>query len=113
MRLRRIRFKDGRAPIEILRTPQDSEFNGKPESLRGSLIRGAKKVVGYEKDDALLDGFIVIGLYSDGTRTVGFRKPQRIPREMFPSYIAEMLRTDAITENEAENVFDRRFEWRD
>jgi len=42
MRLRRIRFKDGRAPIEVLRTPQDFDFGDKPESLRGALIGSAK-----------------------------------------------------------------------
>lgn len=111
MRLRRIRFKDGRAPIEVLYTSQDFEFGGKEESLRGALLGSAKAVVGFDRPGATLDGFIVLGLFSDGTRSLGYRMPPRIPREMLPGYVAEILRTDAITEKEAADVFDQRFVW--
>lgn len=111
MRLRRIRFKDGRAPIEVLHTPQDFVFGDKPESLRGSLIGSAKAIVGYENPGAALDGFIVLGFFEDGRRSLGFRMPKRIPRELLPAYVQEILRTDVITEKEAADVFDQRFVW--
>ncbi|KQN09831.1 hypothetical protein ASE85_02535 [Sphingobium sp. Leaf26] len=111
MRLRRIRFKDGRAPIEVLHTPQDFDFGDKAESLRGALMGCAKAVVGFDRSDAALDGFIVLGFFDNGTRSLGFRMPARIPRELLPAYVAEILRTDVITEKEATTVFDQRFEW--
>lgn len=111
MRLRRIRFKDGRAPIEVLHNAQDFDFGDKLESLRGALIGSAKAIVGYENPGAALDGFIVLGFFADGRRSLGFRMPKRIPRELLPSYVAEILRTDAITEKEAADVFDQRFVW--
>lgn len=109
MRLRSIRMKNGGATIHVLHTPIDSEIDGRSENLRGKLIGNAKQVASYDG----LDGYIVIGLFSDGTSSVGFRIPPRIPDSLLPSYIAEMLRRDAITEREAERVFDSKFEWVD
>lgn len=110
MRLRRIRFKDGRAPIEVLHTPQNFVCDGEAESLEGALINCGKVIAGYG-DDPALDGFIVLGFFEDGKRSLGFRMPARIPRELLPSYVAEILRTDAITAKEASDVFDRNFKW--
>lgn len=111
MRLRRIRFKDGRAPIEVLHTPMDIDCGDGPESLRGALLDCAKHLAGHDTPDAPLDGFIVLGFYESGTRSMGFRMPSRIPRELLPAYVAEIIRTDAITDKEAADEFDRRFQW--
>lgn len=111
MRLRRIRFKDGRAPIEVLHTPQDIVCDGEGGGLRGALLQSAKALAGFDRPGEQLDGFIVLGFFDNGCRSLGFRMPKRIPRELLPSYVAEILRTDAITEKEAADVFDQRFVW--
>jgi len=113
MRLRRIRFKDGRAPIEVLHTAMDFKADEEPENLRGALMRNAKLIASYGESGSALDGFILIGLFADGKRSLGFRMPARIPRELLPAYVAEMIRTDAITGKEAADEFDRRFQWVD
>lgn len=106
IRLRSVRMKNGGASVSVLHaaTPNDGE------NWRGKIIEHAKYIATNDTP-AELDGFVVIGLWNDGTRSVGYRMTPRIPRELFPSYIAEILRTDAITENEAANVFDDRFYW--
>lgn len=113
MRLRRIRFKDGRAPIEVLRTPMNCKSDYGDENLLGAVLKCAKKLGDFETPAAPLDGFIVMGFYADNTRSLGFRIPKRISREMLPHYVAEIIRTDAITDREAAQVFDDKFEWRD
>ena len=98
-----------RAPeghITILPTPIDRD----DENLRGVMIRHAKMIADNKGE---MDGFLVIGLWADGTRSLGYRVSQRIPRELLPAYVAEMVRTDCVTEWQAERTFDDRFEWRD
>lgn len=100
----RVRMKNGGADVHILHNPMPD--NG--ENWRGKMVDCARVISEYEGD---LDGYLVIGLWADGTRSLGFRMTPRIPREMLPSYIAEIIRTDVITEHEAERTFDNRFEW--
>lgn len=109
-RLRNVRFKDGGAELRVLHTDMPNRIEDTDENWRGKMIEHAKYIAD-SGDGAVLDGFVVIGLWSDGKRSLGCRNSPRIPRELFPSYIAEILRTDLITENEAEQTFDRRFEW--
>lgn len=109
-RIRRVRVKNG-ADVHVLHNPMPDELDGTPENWRGKLIEHAKAVASQGSDDAPLDGYIVIGLFADGMSSVAFRVPQRIPSCLVPAYVAELMRRDAITENEAERVFDQRFEW--
>ena len=83
--------------------PTDKEWFGE-ENLRGKIIEEARDIAEQEEDGSKLDGFVVIGFFSDGARSCGFRVPKRIPRELLPSYVAEILRRDAITEDEARSV---------
>ena len=87
--------------------PTDETAFGK-ENLRGKIIEHARRVAEFSKEDSKLDGFIMIGFFSDGTRSCGYRIPKRIPRELLPAYVAEILRTDAITGNEASKIME---EW--
>ena len=104
-RIRSFKSKQGGADIVMLQTPT---VNG--ENLRGKMIEHAKIISENEGD---LDGFIVLALFADGKRSMGFRLPKRIPREMLPAYFAEIIRTDAVTEWQAGITFDDKFEWRD
>ncbi len=104
-RIRSIRPKAG-GHIIVLPTPADRDN----ENLRGVMIRHAKMIA---ENEGEFDGFLVIGLWADGTRSLGYRIPQRIPRELLPAYVAEMVRTECITDWQAEQTFDNRFEWRE
>lgn len=105
-RIGRVRMKAGGADVRVFPTALDDNN----ENLRGKLIGNAKAIAGY---DGEMDGYLVIGLWTDGARSLGFRIPPRIPREMLPHYVAEIIRSDAVTDHEAERTFERMFEWRD
>lgn len=104
-RIRSVRLKHG-GNIVMFPTPIDRHN----ENLRGVMIGHAKMIA---ENQGELDGFLVIGLWADGTRSLGFRISPRIPRELLPAYVAEMIRTDCVTEWQAERTFDDKFEWRE
>ncbi len=110
VRLRSVRPKNGGASVTVLHNPMPNYSGDEPDNWRGRLLDHARYIA-ENHDGAVLDGFVVIGMWNDGRRSCGYRMTPRVSRELFPSYIAEILRTDAITENEAEATFDRRFEW--
>lgn len=113
MRLRSVRMKDGGATISVLHTARNDGDPDQPENWRGVILSQAKRIADYDEPDSHLDGFIVIGMFSDGTTSIGCRLPERIPRALIPAYVNEILRRDVITEREAARVFDRKFEWVD
>lgn len=102
-RIRAIRPKVG-GEIVILPTP----LNADGENIRGKMIEHAKHIAG---NDGELDGFLIIGLWADGRRSLGYRMPMRIPRELLPAFVAEIVRTDCVTDWQAEMTFDRKYEW--
>lgn len=107
-RIGRVRMKSGGADLHVLHTPMPN--NEGEENWRGKMIENAKTIAGYDGD---LDGYVVIGLWRDGARSLAYRFSPRIPRDLMPSYVAEMLRRDAITEHEARQTFDEMFKWVD
>jgi hypothetical protein len=109
-RISRVRMKNG-ADVTILPTPMDHGDPEEPENYRGAALIAAKRIAQYDEPESKLDGFIVLGFYSDGTTSMGMRIPQRLPRPLLPAYIAEIIRRDAITEKEAADTFDRMFQW--
>jgi hypothetical protein len=111
MRLRSIRYKDGRAALHVLHTPMVDECNGEPENWRGKLIEHSKNIACQDGAGSLLDGYLVVGLFSDGMTSVAYRLPERIPQCLAMAYISEIIRRDVVTEREAERVFDDKFEW--
>lgn len=107
-RIRSIRPKNTETNIVMFPTVTPNHIAGTSENWRGKMVEHAKSIASVE---GTLDGFIVLGLWSDGGRSLGFRLPSRIPRELLPSYFAEIIRTDAVTQWEAENTFDSKFEF--
>jgi len=107
MKLRTVRFKDGRAPIHVIhnRVPAGSE------SMPGTLHNHARNIADMDEKGSPLDGFLVIGMFADGKTSIGYRMPERVPRCLLPGYISEIIRRDAITDHEAEQVFDSKFQW--
>lgn len=111
MRLRSVRMKDGGAKVRVLHTPMPNVCGDVAENYRGKMISAAKFMGDQNGNGSELDGYIVMGLFSDGTSSMGYRFPERIPRALVPAYVGEILRRDVITEREAEQVFDKKFEW--
>ena len=87
--------------LHVLHNELTDETAFGKENLRGNIIEHARMIA---KMDGELDGFVVIGFFSDGGRSCGYRISERIPGELLPSYVAEILRRDAITEDEARSV---------
>lgn len=109
-RISRVRTKAG-AHLSFLPTPLTWGDPAEPENWRGKLVHHAKTIADNDETGSKLDGFAVIGFFSDGSTSIGFRMPERIPRCLMPAYVAEILRRDVITDHEAERVFDDKFEW--
>ncbi len=105
---RRVRMKGG-ADVRVLRPAQESE----PQGLHAVIVRNARMIFNHSRDGSDLDGFVLIGLYSDGTSSMGYRAPERLPRALLVAYLDEILRRDIIVENEARCIFDDKFEWRE
>lgn len=109
-RIRRIRMHDG-ADVHVLRNPMPDAVDGDHENWRGKLVEHAKAIGAYDEEGKHLDGYIVIGFFSDGATSTAMRMPERLPRCLAPAYVAELVRRDVVTELEAERVFNRKFEW--
>lgn len=112
-RVGRIRMKNGGADIRVLNS---EPINPNGEDWRGKIIVDARGVADQATDDAPLVGFIVIGMFSDGCTSVGFRYDKDrcpIPRALLPAWIAEVVRRDIVTAPEAEDTFNEMFEWQD
>jgi len=104
MRLRSVRYKDGRAPLLLLHNPDAID-------LMGTLQDHARFIAGESNSTGRLDGFIIIGLFDDGSSSIGCRIPERLPSCLIPAYIEELMRRDMVTEPAAKKEFDRNFEW--
>lgn len=82
-----------------------------PETDFGARLIKCSRSIAQERG---LVGYVVVGLTVDGAYRCGFlwdddRSP--IPRTLFPSYMAEVLRREMITDMDAAQVFDDKFEW--
>lgn len=111
-RIARVRMRDG-ASVSILPTPRNFGDPENPENWRGKLVQHAKDIADNDDPGSKLDGYIVIGMYSDGCTSIGYRMPSRIPPCLVPAYVAELLRRDVISETAASRVFDNMFQWVD
>lgn len=112
-RIGRVRMKNGGADLRVLDNRLDSA-NG--ESWRGKVIENAKAVASYDQEGSALVGYVLIGIYSDGMTSVGFRYDAErcpVPRSLMPSWIAELVRRDMIVAPEASDKFNEMFEWQE
>ncbi len=102
-RIGRVRMKSGGAEVRVFHSPVGPDG----QNWRGKIVEHARKVAEFDEPGSLLVGFCVIGLFSNGTASVGFRydpNSSPIPRLLLPAYIAELLRRDMVTTPEAEEV---------
>lgn len=112
-RLRRVRMKNGGADVRVLDLPKP---NPEGEDWRGSIIASARQIGEYVSDEKPLVGYVILGLYGDGTTSLGWRYDFEIcpiPRALLPAWLAEVVRRDLISECEARDVFNEMFEWQE
>lgn len=113
-RVSRVRMKRGGAEVRVLHN-RIAEAGG--EDHRGALLRNARAIADLATLAVPLVGYVLIGIYEDGATSVGFRYDHEnrnaIPRALLPAWVAEVIRRDIISAEEARDVFDRMFEWRD
>lgn len=107
MRLRKIRYKDGRAPLHILHNTQDNP----DDNLCGVIRQHAQNIAEMSDEGSELTGFLMVGIFSDGCSSVGFRAPSSIPRPLLAAYLKEIINRDVVVDNEARDVFDSMFHW--
>lgn len=82
-----------------------------PETDFGARLLAAARSMAAHPDMA---GYLIVALTDDGAYRCAFRwddERSPIPRTLMPSYMAEIVRREMITDIEAERVFDDKFEW--
>jgi hypothetical protein len=107
-RIGKITMKNGGAEIRLIR--QERKDEGGAENWQGRIVTCARNIADYSEPGSELCGFVVLGLYSDGANAIGWRydgKRSPIPRALLPAYVAEVIRTDLVTQVEAVEVFNR------
>lgn len=106
VRIGKIKLKAGGAEVRILERPTRPDG----ESWAGAIVQAAQTVASFEEPGTELIGFFVIGFYSDGGRSSGFRwDPVKAPfdRRLLPGFAAEIIREDLITEDCARTIVNR------
>lgn len=107
-RISKVTFKSGGATLSVLRTPK-SDAGGR-ENWCGEVVRSAKAVADFSQPGAELCGFVVIGFYTDGMHSLGYRLDEQrsvVPAALLPSYVAELIRRDIITRVKFDDMFER------
>lgn len=110
-RIGRVRMKNGGADVHVLESKPGPDG---AEDWRGAVVRNAKAVAEMGTDASPLVGYLLIGIFGDGATSVGFRVDEDrcvVPRALFPAWVAEIVRRDLVSAQEAEIVFDNRFQW--
>lgn len=103
-RIGKVALKGGGAELRILHqaTPDPGS-----ENWRGKIVSAARDIAGYSEADSDLVGYFVVGFFSDGAHSLGFRYDSTrspIPRRLMPAYLAELIREDAVTGQKADDV---------
>jgi len=103
-RIGKVRMKATGFEFRVISGPPE------PENDAGAKLMEFSRAISADPE---LMGCMVIGLTRDGYR-IGLHwddEHSSIPRSLFPSYVAEILRRELLTGPEAESVFDSKFEW--
>lgn len=104
-RIGKVRMKATGFEFRVIDGPQD------PGSDMGAtMMRHAREISQWEG----LVGSIVIGVFDDGKTSVAFRWDDEgcpVPRALVPAWLAEIARRELITDIEAADIFDSKFQW--
>lgn len=105
-RIGRVRMKSGGADVHVFHNP-----NAVGEHALTVIERHARDIAGFSEPDSELVGSVVIGMFSNGRTTMGFRCPDTMGRTLATAWLIEAIRRDIVTAAECEDVFDSKFEW--
>lgn len=96
-RIGKIRLKAGGAEVRVL----DRQTPHHGENWCGKIVDNARGIASHDQDGARLVGYVIMGLFSDGSHSTAWRYDPAlspIPRRLLPAYVAEVVREDLITE---------------
>jgi hypothetical protein len=106
-------MKNGGADVHVLdRKP----INYEGEDWRGHLAANARVIAEQTEDGDPLVGYVILGLHESGAYQLGWRydwERARVPRMLFPAWIAELIRGDLIVDDKAADKFNDMFEWQE
>lgn len=77
------------------------------EGWAGTIIKHARMIASQEQEGSDLVGFLIVGVYSDGRHSAGFRwDPERspIPRRLMPAWMEEVVREEMVTDSAAQHA---------
>jgi hypothetical protein len=106
-RIGKVRMKATGFEFRVIDGPRDPE-----NDMGATMMRHARETSQWQG----MVGSIVIGVFEDGKSSVAFRwddKACPIPRSLVPAWLAEIARRELITDIEAAEIFDSKFEWVD
>lgn len=104
VRIGKIRMKSGGAEIRVI--DRDSP-NHEGSNWRGEVVKAARRAGELGNENSDLVGYVVVGIYSDGSSYVGRAWDSErctIPRALMPSWLAEVVRREMVTGPEAEAI---------
>lgn len=106
-RIGKVRMKDTGFEFRVIHGPPEPE-----NDMGATMMRHARQISQWPG----LVGTMMVGVFDDGATSVAFRWNDEscpIPRSLLPSWMAEIVRRELITDIEAEKVFHENFEWVD
>lgn len=109
-RIGRIKLKEG-GELHVLH--QVTPDNDGKENWRGLIVEHARTIAESGNDKQRLSGFLIIGLFSDGSTNAAFRydpDANIMPRVLLPMFAEEVVRREVIMSSEAEYVFKEMYE---
>lgn len=76
-----------------------------PDTLAGSLLSGARKIVEFQAEGSKLSAFVAIGIYEDGQFSMGFRFDPDHPflgRSLLVAFVKEIIEREMTATFSAE-----------
>lgn len=106
-------MKAGGADLRIIDRKIDSPDE---ENWRGTLVANARRIADIATDDNPLTAYITIGIFQGGASSIAYRYDAErcgVPWLLFPAWVAEIIRRDAVNDPQAREIFDEMFEWQE
>lgn len=103
-RIGKVTMKETGFSFRVIDGPADPD-----NDMGAAMMRHARTISSWPG----LVGTIVIGVFEDSKTSVAFRwddERSPVPRTLVPSWISEIVRREMVTGQEAESVFDNKFE---
>lgn len=101
-RIGTVRFKDGRAPLRILRTPTRLGLGGRPENWNGKIVEHARAIA----EEKPIVGYVIVAVYADGSNNSASRIDNEacpVPTTLWPAYVEEVVRRVTVIRAEIED----------